>query len=225
MPTDSLPRFENGGVVAQCRNCGGTVTRFSTTQVGGGYCTIQKELDFGDSLDFALIRCNGCGHGALAVLFADHLGNPPQLMSVHPQMPNIAVVPVDVPADLLAELREAEEVAGIGAFRAATALLRSTLEKTLKANGYTAGNLYNKIDAAAGDHVITAARKRQVHEDVRRIGNDVVHEDWRPVAEEEFAKAHDYVVWLLEDLYADRPTVVAELQTASRLDANGAPIS
>ncbi len=55
-------------------------------------------------------------------------------------------------------MREAERCAAVGAWRAASAMLRSALEKTLKANGYTNGNLAQKIDAAAVDGVIPAAR-------------------------------------------------------------------
>jgi hypothetical protein len=127
------------------------------------------------------------------------------------------ILPVGVPTELEAEFRESEDAAGVKAFRAATTLLRSTLEKTLKANGYNETNLKLSIDAAAADGVITASRKRQMHEDVRRLGNDVVHDEWRPVDIEEFRLARLYVVWILEDFYADRPTVVAELIEAGRL--------
>jgi hypothetical protein len=146
------------------------------------------------------------------------------LQDFYPTSPDLANVPSAVPTDLRNELREAELAASVGAYRAATALLRSTLEKTLKANGYSKGNLEAKIDQAESDHVITAARKRQVHEDVRRLGNDVVHDPWRLVTVIEYEQAHQYVEWLLEDFYADRPTVQAELVAANRLDASGNPI-
>jgi hypothetical protein len=61
-------------------------------------------------------------------------------------------------------------------------LLRSTLEKTLKANGYTKGNLKEKIEAAAADGVITAPRERRAHSEVRVLGNDVLHDEYRPVS-------------------------------------------
>jgi hypothetical protein len=41
------------------------------------------------------------------------------------------------------------------------------LEKTLKSNGYVKGTLEAKIDEAAGDGVITEARSKRAHEDIR----------------------------------------------------------
>ena len=49
----------------------------------------------------------------------------------------------------LKEYREAELCTSVGAWRGASALLRSALEKTLKANGYTGGSLFDKINWAA----------------------------------------------------------------------------
>ncbi len=144
-------------------------------------------------------------------------------MDLYPWSIDRALVPVDAPEDLLNELREAEAAASIGAYRAATVLLRSALEKSLKANGYAAATLAQKIDAAAGDHIITEVRKRQVHDDVRRLGNDIVHEDWRAGNVDGFLRAHEYQVWILEDFYADRSTVLAELQNAGCVDPAGQP--
>jgi hypothetical protein len=47
------------------------------------------------------------------------------------------------------------------------------------ANGYVNGPLRDRIDEAAADGTITAARSRRAHEDIRVLGNDVLHEDWR----------------------------------------------
>ena len=55
-------------------------------------------------------------------------------------------------------MREGERCAAAGAWLPASAMRRSALEKTLKANGYTNGNLAQKIEAAAVDGVRTAAR-------------------------------------------------------------------
>jgi hypothetical protein len=111
----------------------------------------------------------------------------------------------------------------MGLHRAASALFRSVLEKTLKANGYTKGNdpalrdLQRRIDAAAADGVITAARQRRAHNEIRSLGNDVLHDDWREVEAGEVEDAHRYMQCILEDLYDDRSAVEAVLIAKERL--------
>jgi Domain of unknown function (DUF4145) len=125
-------------------------------------------------------------------------------------------LPPDVPDDLSSECRESELAASVGAWRAASAMLRSTLEKTLKHNGYLTGSLASKIDKAASDGVITAARSKRAHEEIRVLGNDILHDAWRNVTEEEYDLAHRYSQRILEDLYDDRPSVVALLTEKKR---------
>jgi hypothetical protein len=109
--------------------------------------------------------------------------------------------------------------------RAASALFRSVLEKTLKANGYTKGtdpslrDLQKRIDAAAADGVITQARQKKAHDDIRALGNDVLHDDWRIVTDDEVEDSHRYTHRILEDLYDDRPTVLAILIAKNRMPA------
>jgi hypothetical protein len=82
-----------------------------------------------------LFRCPGCGHGALAVLLHNgHINdaNATYLESFYPFAAATLPLPPSTPTDLQAEFREAELCAAAGAYRAASALLRSTLEKTLK---------------------------------------------------------------------------------------------
>ena len=98
-----------------------------------------------------------------------------------------------------------------------SALLRSTLEKALKANGYTKSSLEQKIDDAASDGVITAARKQKAHEDIRVLGNEVVHDEWRAVDEEEVEAALHYAQRILEDLYDDRDAVEGILISKEKL--------
>ncbi|MFY9954362.1 DUF4145 domain-containing protein [Bradyrhizobium sp.] len=107
--------------------------------------------------------------------------------------------------------------ASVGAWRAASAMLRSTLEKTLKHNGYLKGSLADKIDQAAEDGVITAARSKRAHEDIRVLGNDILHDARRVVFQAEFDLAHKYAQRILEDLYDDRPSVTALLAEKLRL--------
>ena len=100
---------------------------------------------------------------------------------------------------------------------------RSALEKTLKINGYVKSNdpglrdLQKRIDAAAADGVITQARQKRAHDDVRALGNDVLHDDWREVSPEEVAAAHHYTQRTIEDFYDDRATVEAVLIAKGKL--------
>jgi hypothetical protein len=126
-------------------------------------------------------------------------------------------LPDTVPEGIVKEFHEAELCASVEAWRGASALYRSVLEKTLKDNGYKKGSLADKIDEAAADGVITAARSRRAHEDVRVLGNDVLHDEWREVTEEEVDLAHHYAQRILEDLYDDRPSVEAILTKKGRI--------
>lgn len=49
------------------------------------------------------------------------------------------------------------------------------------------------------------------------LGNDVMHDDWREVTEQEFDEAHRYAQRILEDFYDDRPTVEALLISKGRM--------
>ena len=74
-----------------------------------------------------------------------------------------------------------------------------------------------KIDAAAADGAITAARTKRAHENIRVLGNDVLHDDWRKIGEDEFGDAHHYAQRILEDFYDDRATVEALLIEKNRI--------
>ena len=74
----------------------------------------------------------------------------------------------------------------------------------------------HRIEAAADDGVITQSRKQRAHENIRVLGNDVLHDDWREVSQEEYADAHRYAQRILEDLYDDRQTVEDVLKAKRR---------
>jgi hypothetical protein len=96
-------------------------------------------------------------------------------------------------------------------------MFRSVLDKTMRANGYSGvGNLKQQIDAAASDGVITESRKRRAHDEIRVLGNDVLHDEWQPVAVEEVELAHHYSQRILEDLYDDRATTLTLLRSRNR---------
>jgi hypothetical protein len=119
----------------------------------------------------------------------------------------------------VAEYREAELCASVGAWRAGSALICSALEKTLSANGYVRGSLAARIDEAAGDGVITAARRHRAHDDIRVLGNDVLHDEWRVVTEQEYSDAHHYAQRIMEDFYDQRAQVETVLRAAQRIPA------
>jgi hypothetical protein len=95
-------------------------------------------------------------------------------------------------------------------------MLRSALERTLRANGYSKGMLKQKIDDAAADGVITESRKRQAHDNVRLLGNEVVHDEWRAVDADEYSDAYKYTHRVIEDFYESRVQVLAQLKARQR---------
>ena len=84
-------------------------------------------------------------------------------------------------------------------------------------------DLQKRIDAAAADGIITDVRRKKAHDDIRSLGNDVLHEDWREVTPEEFDTAHHYTQRILEDFYDDRPTVESTLTAKKRISPQAAP--
>jgi hypothetical protein len=213
---------KNYSVSANCPTCK-ALTSFDQKQVvivNGAYT--YKGRNFTRVL-YILSQCARCGRGGFAVV--PDSGNRPTaaLENFFPFSPDALLLPVSIPQDIQTEFREAELCSALRANRAASALFRSVLEKTLKANGYTKGNdrsltdLQKRIDAAAADGVITDARRKRAHEDIRALGNDVLHDDWREVNDDEVENSHRYTQRILEDLYDDRATVEAILKTKNRI--------
>lgn len=215
-------------VSAHCPTCG-VVTSFDQKQALAVAGRHGYKGQFFQRVLNILSQCARCERGALAVVPDNGARQTAVLESFFPIFPDSIPLPAAVPADIVAEFREAELCAAAKANRAASALFRSVLEKTLKANGYTKGNdpnlkdLQKRIDAAAADGVITDARRKRAHDDIRSLGNDVLHDDWREVADEEVENSHRYTQRVLEDLYDDRATVEAILVTKKRLPAPAVP--
>jgi hypothetical protein len=126
-------------------------------------------------------------------------------------------LPEKTPQEIFSEFREAELCMAHGANRAAAAMLRSALEKTLAVNGYVKGPLIQKIDDAAADGIITEPRKARAHGDVRSLGNDVLHDPWRIIDISEVSTAHRFTQRIIEDFYDDRHTAEALLKSKGRL--------
>ncbi len=170
-----------------------------------------------DRTVYQLTKCAGCGRAGLAAIAADNSVVQGQLSDFYPISIETAQLPDRVPPDIGAEFREAELAAAMNVRRGASALFRSVLEKTLKVNGYTNGTLAAKIDAAGADGVLTAARVQRAHDEIRVLGNDVLHDDWREVTAEEVSLAHHYSQRILEDFYDDRATTETILQSKNRI--------
>jgi Domain of unknown function (DUF4145) len=148
------------------------------------------------------------------------------LLDFYPEAKERLSLPKEVPIGIQREFREAELCAEAGCYRAAAGMLRSVLDKTLRANGYNTRenkNLKQQIDAAAADGVITKSRQKRAHEEVRVFGNDVLHEDWHEIKEEDVDISRQYLQRLLEDFYDDRPSVLALLEAAQRIPADVKP--
>lgn len=219
-------RFVKGNVTSPCPGCGGSLSTFEARASGGspyGHVFVPPTNAGGGHIIYQLLKCAGCGRAGLAEihsLSADASAG--RLVDFFPFVPRSAPLPKETPDDLRAEFREAELCGAIHAWRAASAMIRSVLEKTLLANGYTRkdGALDKRIDAAAADGILGEPRRQRVHQDIRVLGNDILHDPWRVVTQDEYEVAHHYALRILEDLYDNREGVRKHLQAKGRLPAD-----
>lgn len=223
---------ENGVINSLCPDCGFP----SSFPVFGQHIKINKSVQHNDQayswIFYLTHQCVGCQRGGLSKIYShsDSWGGG-QLVSFFPYSREVAKLPPDTPNDIVAEFREAELCTSFEAYRAASALFRSTLEKVLKANGYEqigkkgfdVLSLQNKIDQAQQDGVLTEARRKRAHDDIRSLGNDVLHDDWREIAAEEVEAAHHYTQRIIEDFYDNRKEVEAVLIAKNRITVPVAP--
>lgn len=212
----------NYAVSAYCPDCQ-AITSFDQKQMNAVNGThAYKGMNYMRVL-YTFGLCARCGRGGLATIPDNGSLQTAVLEAFFPISVTNSPLPNAVPTDIQTEFREAELCAAFGANRAASALYRSVLEKTLKANGYTKTNdpslrdLQKRIDAAAGDGIITEARRKRAHDDVRSLGNDVLHDDWREITDQEVEDSGRYTQRVLEDLYDDRATVEALLIAKKKL--------
>lgn len=220
-----------GNVRARCPSCKGALTTFEWHSMGTAYGAVEgaepklnTNLGYTERYEWRLMRCAGCGRGALAALVMESSkpygrASNALLLSFFPESIEALPLPPDVPAGIEKEFREAEACLSAKCWRAAAGMFRSVLDKTLRANGYkvkTGTTLEQQIDMAAADGVITAARQKRAHEDIRVLGNDVLHDDWHAITAEDVTPAHQYAQRILEDFYDDRATTVALLRARGR---------
>lgn len=170
-----------------------------------------------------LYRCAGCGRGALAVITHRDSAFPAgafDLVSFYREVGESLKVPDAVPEGIKKEFREAEECFSNQCLRAAAGLFRSVLDKTLRANGYKlkpGTTLEQQIDLASADGIITESRKRRAHDEVRVLGNDVLHDEWREISADDVSAAHHYVQRILEDFYDERDSTLKVLREKKRI--------
>ncbi|WP_411878400.1 DUF4145 domain-containing protein [Polaromonas sp. YR568] len=213
----------SGNIVARCPDCNGAVSTFEwkreRTEEWGAINA--GRVPTSAYRQYRLFRCAGCGRGAIGNVGFNSVSHYPGMDQIlydfYPESGERMVLPAQVPKGIAAEFQEAEKCLENKCYRAAAGLFRSVLDKTLRANGYKSeGNLKSQIDAAAADGVITASRKRRAHEEIRVLGNDVLHDEWISLNAEDVELAHLYSQRLLEDFYDDRTSVEALLTDAGR---------
>ena len=180
---------DNGTVSTQCPECGGRANfEFRHLIVSGAGPEINHRKY--SRLGYGLHQCAGCLRGGLSKICDDGNWGTARLLGFYPFSQETASIPEGVPDGIVHEFREAETCASVKAYRAASAMLRSALEKALKENGYEDLNpntgydkmkLQKKIDEAAADGIITESLRLRAHIEVRVLGNDVMHDDWMEV--------------------------------------------
>jgi hypothetical protein len=119
----------------------------------------------------------------------------------------------DVPTPIANAATEAFECHSSGHYRAAILLSRSVIEATAKQKGITTGNLKNKIEEMANQHLIRPHIKA-VADGIRDYGNDMAHGDFvAPVSAEESALVIQLMGEILDEVYQS-PARLAAVQQA-----------
>jgi len=239
------PRYNwsENNVLARCPDCDAVTSfdtkGFSSTSMGTAIVNVPQTHEGRNytRILWSAFRCSVCSRGAIAKILDSGNSQTAILVDFIPRAMEKAALPPSVPSEIVKEFRESELDATHAAYRSASAMLRSVLEKTLKLNGYDevevmdkqntplldknnnprkSTKLIDRIDAAARDSLITETRQKRAHENIRDLGNDILHDDWHEVTQEEFEGAHKYSQRILEDFYDDRPTVLARLTAKGR---------
>ena len=217
---------EKGNILANCVYCDGALTTFIVDKTGvsitKGRRPNSRMIESDVDIQHRFFTCSSCGSGAVGSIRmkferAQYPDGIESLIYFSPETIELYPIPRTVPDELAREFREAERCLGNETYRAAAALFRSVLEKTLKANGYNEGvGLGKKIDLAANDGLITESRKKLAQENIHVLGNDVLHDEWREISESEVQESRKYCQRILEDFYSDRATVERILKSKDR---------
>jgi len=231
----ALLNEKQGSIVAHCPGCAGGRSTFEWRVAGKELGTVKQDHRdhyWGEcTLDFRLFKCAGCGAGAMGVVvypkYDEYPGRYNRLAAFYRETKDSLKLPADSPKGIVAEFREAENCLANDCYRAAAGLFRSVLDKTMRANGYKTkkeSDLFKQIEAAADEGVITQARKKRAHDEIRVLGNDVLHDDWHPIEEEDVQASRHYCQRILEDFYDDRNSVLALLRASNRVAEEDRPV-
>jgi hypothetical protein len=220
-----------GNIIASCRGCSGSTSTFEylyngnqlgvvVDQISDRYSRGFQKVDW----QFRLFRCAGCGMGGLGSIVmnkerASYPNDISKLLWFMPEAKQRLSIPKDTPKGIKNEFREGERCIEENCLRAASGMFRSVLDKTLRANGYKKSkvNLAQQIDEASKDGVITESRRRRAHDEIRVLGNDVLHDEWRPIPEEDVEAARHYCQRILEDFYDERESVLKLLRESGKV--------
>ena len=214
---------ETGAITSICPDChsNGSLSTFNWRFDGHtlhGFEQTQKYHTPGSSaifikIRYQLFRCMGCGRGAFGVIKyngKNYPGTDQQILDFHPSPISHFLLQEKLDEGIGNEFREAEICIANGCFRAAAALLRSVLEKTLTINGYTddvAFRLPKKIELACKHGLITSALALQAHDEIIVQGNNVVHRDWFKISRDQIESSRHYCYKIMDAFYDNRPEV------------------
>lgn len=230
----SLEFNSQGGIPAHCIDCKSQSTfegkygqkELGSTEIGSPQIKLHEFIGRSFTrIVYKLYRCAGCGRGSLAKIYCNSGLEDGVIAELIPHSAEVAKLPSDTPSDIKAEFDEALKCFSAGAFRAASAMARSVLEKVLIANGYNERDLYHKIEAAALDGLLTDSRRKRAQDDVKSLGNDVLHDVWVLIPEADATKSLHYAQRIIEDFYDNRQEVIAVLTQKSRLNSVASPIT
>lgn len=213
------PKLKNGNVSANCPDC--------RQQTAFAYRDGPKEFGAvsgpppgltNKMTSYVLMQCARCGRGGMAEIYHDQhsITKGADLLDFHPRSFVTLDLPAGVPQGVEAEFREAEVCASVKAHRAAIALLRSTLDKVLQANGYGNGMLGKKIAEAIADGIIAASRE-DVFKDLKNLGNEILHDPWKEVPGKDVTEALRYTQRIIEDFYDSRSAIEKKLKACGRI--------
>lgn len=170
------------------------------------YHLVTKNHEGQNERHWKFYICSRCGGAVIAWSLVD--GGP--VLEVHPSTPEVNTA---VPSPARDYLKQALE--SIHAPAGAVMLAASSVDAMLKAKGYKEGTLYQRIDKAVQDHVITAEMGKWAHE-VRLDANEPRHaDDTAPLPTDAGAKkAVDFVQALAQLLFVLPARVQRGLEAA-----------